>query len=258
MSSSEARTGPSRPSKRSETREGPAESGSVVRASSSEAQGVRVAAPADSGIVSRRTPFSASSLKTWWIFAAFVSGLGLAMIAEDLMLEHRNNRLEFSAPRTDFFAGSPMARLRNAAEVPFQIKTTLWSGNRNHVFASAVDQFVVSFDLWEQTYSVVKMQAPRQSASHLTAKAAQAWCLSQMALDTSGLSGAEPLWAQLEIRAEPQPRDGTLLGDSVNSSGISVIAGLIDIFSRPPGAQPHWMLEYPQFTLDQLKHQRGT
>jgi hypothetical protein len=198
------------------------------------------------------------SIKAWWLFVAFVSGMALAMLAEDLILDHRNNRLEFSAPRTDFFAGSPMARLRNAAEVPFQIKTTLWSGSHNHVFTSAVDQFVVSFDLWEQTYSVVKMQAPRQSASHLTAKAAQAWCLDQMSLDTTGLSASEPLWAQLEIRAEPQPRDGSLLGDSVNSSGISLIAGLIDIFSRPAGSQPHWTLEYPQFTLDQLKHTRGS
>jgi len=203
-------------------------------------------------------------IKTWWFFAAFLSGMLLAMLAEamlseDLILQHRNRRLEFSAPRTDFFAGQPMVRLRNAAEVPFIIKTTLFSGKKDHVFISAVDRFIVSFDIWEKTekaYSVVKVEAPRKTAAHLTAKDAQAWCLSQMSLDTTGLSGSEPLWARLEVRAEDPPRDGGLLGDSVTSSGIS-LTSLIDFMSRP-GSQPQKTLEYPAFTLDQLKPTRGS
>ena len=184
--------------------------------------------------------------------------MALAMVAEDLILHSHNNRLEFAAPHTDFFAGSPMARLQNAAEVPFVIKTTLFSGKKDHVFTSAADRFIVSYDLWEKTYSVVKVEAPRKTASHLTAKAAQKWCIDQMSLDYTGLSASEPLWARLEIRAEDPARDGTLLGDSVNSSGISLITGLVEIFGRPAGSQPHWMLDYPQFTLDSLKSTRGS
>jgi hypothetical protein len=191
------------------------------------------------------------------LFAAFLAGMALAMVTEDLILRHRNNRLEFAAPHTDILTGQPLARLRNAAEVPFLIKTTLWSGNKNHVFTSAVDRFMVSFDLWEQTFSVVKVAAPRKTASHLTATAVRDWCVSQMSLDTTGLTGTEPLWARLEIRAEDPPRDGSLLGDSVNSSGISLTT-LIEIFGRPAGAQPHWTLDYPQFTLDSLKSTRGS
>jgi hypothetical protein len=201
------------------------------------------------------------SIKTWWLFAAFLSGMALAMVAEamlseDLILDHSNHRLKFSAPRTDFFAGQPMDRLRNAAEVPFVIKTTLFSGKKDHVFTSAVDRFVVSFDLWEQTYSVVKVAAPQKSVKNLSAKAAQAWCLSQMDLDTTGLSGTEPLWARLEVRAEDPPREGSPLGDSVNASGIN-LSILVDILSRP-GSQPQKTLEYPAFTLDQLKSTRGS
>jgi hypothetical protein len=191
------------------------------------------------------------------LFAAFLSGMALAMLAEDLILSHRNNRLEFSAPRTDFFAGQPMARLHNALDQPFVIRTTLFSGSKNHMYATAVDRFVVSFDIFQETYSVKKMAAPRKSASHLpTAKAAQAWCLSQMSLDTSGLSGSEPLWARLEIRAEDPPRDGSPLGDSVNSSGISLLP-LIELLGRPAGSQPV-TLESPQFTLDQVTPTRGS
>lgn len=224
------------------------------------AQRVQLASLAELRIGSRRAKparnwFRPGSLKTWWLFAAFVSGMGLAMLAEDLILEQRNNRLEFSVPRTDFFAGQPSARLRNALEVPFLIKTTLWSGNKTHVFSSAVDQFVVSFDIFEETYSVVKVQAPRKSKSHLTAKAAQAWCINEMSLDTTGLSGTEPLWARLEIVAQDPPRDGSLLGDSVSEHGIS-LGALVEFFGRSPGSKPI-MLEYPQFTLDQLKHTRA-
>jgi hypothetical protein len=223
-------------------------------------QGAPLASRWEPGTGSRRTKlartwFWPGSLKTWWLFVAFVSGLALAIITEDLILEHRNNRLEFSAPRTDFFAGQPSARLRNALEVPFLIKTTLWSGNKTHVFSSAVDQFVVSFDIFEETYSVVKVQAPRKSKAHLTAKEAQKWCINEMSLDTTGLSGTEPLWARLEILPQDPPRDGSLLGDSVSGSGIS-LGALVEFFGRSPGSKPI-MLEYPQFTLDQLKHTRA-
>ena len=183
------------------------------------------------------------------------------MVAEDLILSQRNNRLEFAAPRTDFFTGSPLARLKNADEVPFVIKTTLWSGKKDHIFTSAADRFIVSFDIWEKTdkaYSVIKVEAPRKTASHLTAKAAQKWCLDQMSLDYTGLSGSEPLWARLEIRAEDPARDGSMFGDSVNSSGISLITSLVEIFGRQAGSQQHWTLDYPQFTLDSLKSTRGS
>lgn len=202
-------------------------------------------------------------IKPWWVAVTFLSGLAVAVVTENLMLEHRNHRLEFAAPRTDFFAGQPTSRLRNAAAVPFIIRTTLWSGNKNHVFATETDRFVVSFDIWaekpDEAYSVVMTTAPGKRAAHLSAKAAQAWCLSQMGLDTTGLSGSEPLWAQLQIQAEEPAREGSILGGSVNSSGISLIAPLIDIFSRPPGSQPRWTLDYPPaFTLDELRHTRGS
>src|SRR5579884_979225 len=128
-------------------------------------------------------------IKPWWVLVAFLSGMAVAMLAEDLILDHHNNRLEFSAPHTDFFAGKPIERLNNALEVPFVIRTTLWSGNRNHVFRTAVARFVISEDIWDpkKSFQVVKTDNPPKTVSHLSAKAAQAWCLNQMGLDTTGL-----------------------------------------------------------------------
>jgi len=117
-------------------------------------------------------------IRSWWVILAFVSGFALAMLAEDLILDSHDNRIEFSAPRIHFLSGKPLDRLRNAAEVPFDFSITLWSGTKNHIFRRSVDRFVVSYDIWEETFSVVsKVQQPGKSASHLKAPATEAWCL---------------------------------------------------------------------------------
>lgn len=197
-----------------------------------------------------------------WLLMAFLSGLAVAVITENLILEAHDHRLEFSAPRTDFFQGQPLARLRNAEEVPFVIRTTLFSGTKAHVFSSATDRFLVSYDIFAddplKAFSVARATAPGKKASRLSAKDAQAWCLKQMSLDITGLGGTETLWARLDIVAEDPPREGSILGSSVSSSGISLINPLIDLLSRTPGGQPQWHLDYDAFTLDQLKHTRGS
>ena len=198
------------------------------------------------------------AIKYWWLVVAFLSGLAVAMLAEDLILDAHDNRLEFSAPRLHFLSGKPLERLRNAAEVPFDFKLTLWSGDRAHVSRLLADRFVVSYDIWEETFSVNKIQLPRRSGSHFSASAAEMWCMEQMSLDVTGLKSSEPLWARLEIRAQDPARDGTLpFGrGSITESGIS-LNSLIEILSRPPPAQqPHWDLEAGPITLDALRSHR--
>lgn len=198
------------------------------------------------------------TISTWWLLAAFFSGMALAMLAEGLILNTRENRLEFSTP-SHYLSGEPrlLARLHNAAEVPFQMQTTLWSGNRNHIFAQATKRCVVSFDLWEEKYSAVTLtpgKAPKKQ-SHLTATGAEKWCVDQMSLDITGLSSSEKLWSRLDIRAEDPSRDSALFGPgNIGEAGIS-LTSLLEVFSRPPRAQqPHWIFDTEQpFTLDQLR-----
>ena len=76
-----------------------------------------------------------------------------------------------------------------------------------------------------------------------------------MSMETpSWLTGSEPFWARLEVRAENPEREGGLFGrGSVNESGIS-LTSLIELFSRPPQPQqPHWALQAGPLTLDELK-----
>src|SRR5256885_1844827 len=122
------------------------------------------------------------------------------MWAEDLILNWRDNRLQFAAPRMHFLVGKPLELLHNAGQVNFDFQITLWSGNRTHVHQRIADRFLVSYDLWEERFKVAKTQAPRRTAEHLTAPAAEAWCLDQMTIDPSGLGGNELVWARLDIK----------------------------------------------------------
>jgi hypothetical protein len=197
------------------------------------------------------------AIKSWWLVVAFVGGIAFAMMAEELRLNWRNNRLELSAPHVHFLAGKPLDLLHNAASVPFNFNVTLWSGNRNHVYSRNFDQFVISYDLWDEKFKVVKTQSPVGKMEHLTKTAAELWCFDQMSMDLTGVGGSEPLWVRLEIRAE-DGKDGGLFGrggrGSVSDAGIS-LSNLIEIFSRPAQQQSHWgPYDIGPFTVDELKH----
>jgi len=196
------------------------------------------------------------AIKSWWFILAFLSGLAFAMVAEELSISWRNDRLELSAPRVHFLKGKPLELLHNAASVPFNFNVTLLSGNHDHIYARNFDRFVISYDLWEEKFKVVKTQSPIARIENLTSEAAETWCVDRMGLDASGISGSEPLWVRLEIRAEDS-KDGGLFGrgarGSVSDSGIS-LSSLIEIFSRPAQQQSHWgPYEFGPFTVDELK-----
>jgi len=195
-------------------------------------------------------------IRPWWLVVAFLSGLAAALGAGELILSLRDNRLELSAPRVHFLSGQPLARLHNAAEVPFAIQVTLYSGSKTHVFQQARQRCVFSFDIFEEKFAVAKVEPPRQQKSHLSDRDAEKWCLDSI-FDMSGISSSEPLWAQMDIRLEDPPRNGGLLGSSVSESGVSLSNGLtslVELFSRPPqSGQTKWILTYDKFTLADLK-----
>lgn len=196
------------------------------------------------------------AIKSWWLILAFVGGIAFAMMAEELRLNWRNNRLELSAPRVHFLAGKPLDLLHNAAQVPFDFNVTLWSGNRTHIYAQKFDRFVISYDLWEEKFKVVKTQSPVAQADKLTMAAAEDWCKDHMSMELPGISDSEPLWIKLEIRAE-DGKDRGLFGrggrGSVSDAGIS-LSSLIEIFSRPAQQQSHWgPYDVGPFTISELK-----
>jgi hypothetical protein len=198
------------------------------------------------------------TIRPWWLVVAFLAGLAVALGTGELLLSLRDNNLELSAPRVHFLTGTPLARLHNAAEVPFAVQVTLFSGRPDHVYKRSQERCVFSFDLWEEKFSVAKLEPPRRRTSHLSEQDAEKWCLSTLlTIDVTGVRDTEPLWARLDIRAEDPPRNGSLLAGSVSESGVSLTNGLtslVELFSRPPQlAQPHWPLSSEKFTLAELR-----
>lgn len=161
--------------------------------------------------------------------------------------------LRISAPHLDFLQGKPLDRLKDGASVAFIGQLTISdSPNSLKPLARSVARFALSYDIWEERFSISKIgQTPgsRTSASHLSVQAAQVWCLDNITIDRSQLPTDKQFWVQLDLRAE-DPRDQLgVIGDP----GIN-LTRLIEIFGRPPrGAQSRWVLNGGPFKLADLK-----
>jgi hypothetical protein len=196
------------------------------------------------------------TIKTWWVIGAFLAGVAFAMQAEELILRLRENRVELAAPRVHFLTGGPLKRLQNAAAVQFAFQVQLTAARRDRVLRTTADSFLVSYDVIEETYSVVKLSGARKSVRHLTQPEAEAWCFQELTeLDLSGIAPAEPFWVRVDIRSVEE-RNKSLFGP-VSDRGISLNA-LIELFSGPVKASEVYVpLEAGPLTLEQLRRGRG-
>ena len=156
----------------------------------------------------------------------------LQMLAQStpLKVERRGNQLHVTAPQLHFLLGKPLERLNNGASVTYTLELTLLAGasptNRQQ------EHFILSYDLWEEKYSVVQAGSQGRAASHLTAAAAETWCLDSMQLPLPALSPDKSFTIKLECTYVDNEISG---GES--SSGLT-LAGLIDVFSRKKKEEP--------------------
>lgn len=201
--------------------------------------------------------------KCWWFIIFFVAaGLLLAMSAEELVLHSRDEELHISAPRLHFLTGASLDRLKNGAAVNYDFQLSLSIDSRTNLYDRAVERIVVSYDLWEEKYSVTRMSGSstlrgavsrrsheRRSASHLASESAESWCLSDLAVTTNGINPNQFLWVRLEVRSMDPKDSEPLFGDT----GIS-LTRLIDLFSHPPrSGQQRWALEAGPVRLSDLR-----
>lgn len=172
----------------------------------------------------------------------------------DLQVRLDGDYLRIALPSLDFLRGKPTDRLKDGASVAFIGQVTVTTApNSLDPAARSVARFALSYDIWEEKFSVTKIgQRPesRRTISHLSAQAAENWCLENLAVDRSQLPPEREFWVQLDLRAE-DPRDQLgIIGDP----GIN-ITRLIEIFGRPSrSAQPRWLLNSGPFRLADLKN----
>jgi len=195
-------------------------------------------------IQSRRTRPALAALAASSLLAITVSN-------DDLFVRRSLNDIHVVAPRLHFLTGKTLQRLRDGATAPFDFQLTISAGSKNNVIARAVERFVVSYDVWQEKFAVIRMSDFHKWGMNASPNAAETWCVDNISLPALKLPPGQDLWARLEIRSVDQKGQSSPVSDS----GISIIS-LVELFSRPPRPQQdHWTLETAAFHVDALKQQ---
>jgi hypothetical protein len=164
------------------------------------------------------------------------AGLCLAVavlaLAQSLQVSQSGDEIRITAPGFHFLRGKALERLQNGNAVPFDILLTALGEGKTTVLQRAFERYVISYDLWEQTYSASRMRSNRAQVANLTAEKMEDWCLAGMTLRSSSLPQNEPVWFRLEVRPQ-EPRQSD---PGFDESGPS-LAALIEVFSRASGSK---------------------
>jgi len=188
-------------------------------------------------------------------FLAVTAGtVCLCVLAQELFLRPAGDQVKISAPKLNFLTGKPLDRLRDGNNVAYDFQLSILADSKATVLRRSFERFVFSYDLWEERFSVTRMRSTRSQVSHLTAAAAESWCVDNMGFSVAVTDPEKPIWVRLEVRAQ-DPKEPAPL---INEPGMS-IQGLIEIFSRASKArQPqYWKVEAGPIRLADLKRDSG-
>ena len=189
-----------------------------------------------------------------WLLAGLAVPVFPARGAQPIDVTFDGDNLHVSAPSLHFLTGKPLERLKDAATVVFLSQLTLFSENRDVAIRRAPVRFVVSYDLWEEKFSVTQLGSiPRSTPHVLSAEAAEAWCLEGLAISALGLPPDRPFWLRFELRTADQ-KD---LAGGAGEPGLN-LRSLIELFSRRPGPNdPNWTRDVGPLRLEDLRHAAG-
>lgn len=194
-------------------------------------------------------------MKRGTLIAAALLCAGIMPGAElnPLVVRLDGDYLRINLPHLDFLKGKPLERLKDGASMAFVGQITVSTApNSLTPVARSVARFALSYDIWEERFSITKIgQTPesRRTASHLSQQAAENWCLDNLAIDRSLVPTDKDFYVQLDLRAE-DPRDQLgIIGDP----GIN-LTRLIELFGRAPRSpQERWLLSGGPYRLADLK-----
>lgn len=189
--------------------------------------------------------------------AALGPAVGLAVIVclsaqpAPLTVERDGDRLRLSAPQLHFLTGEPLDRLHDGRSVTYVFSASLHVHRGAQQGAGVTRHVVFSYDLWEERFAVVRLDDPKVAASHLTAAAAEAWCIDLLALPVRAAPAGKTFVVKLECslrEEEAQPGD---------TPSAATFTGLIDLFSRKArAAPPRWEAASLPLRLADLKDRR--
>lgn len=149
------------------------------------------------------------------------------LLAQSLNARIEGDQLRIVNSRVHFLVGEALTRLRDGATVKYTFQLSAKTEKNGRVLARADQQFSISYDLWEEKFAVKTMGPSTRSISHLSAAAAEAWCVEKLSMPVGALDGNPSFWLRLDYRAE----DPTAAPTAADNSGFT-LSGLVDIFSR--------------------------
>ena len=170
--------------------------------------------------------------RRWLLSAALGIGVSRLRAAPGLAVSFDGDNLRVAAPDLHFLVGKPLERLKNAATVTYISQLTIFSDANGTVLKrSPIERLVVSYDLWQEKFSVTIAGGGKRSIFNVSAAEAESWCLENLAISALGLPSERPFWLQFDLHTNYRRDLGSVVGDN----GVT-LTGLIDLFSRKQGA----------------------
>ena len=162
------------------------------------------------------------------LIAATLSSLDARLGSQSMTVTTTGGVVRVQAPGFRFISGEPLARLKDGLTVRVELEIRVLAGPGAAAAAAQSRQtFVLSYDLWEERFAAAVSGTGSRSVSHLTAAAAEAWCIQQLTMPVSGLGSlrSQPFWIRLESRILNGKSDGR------EDEGLT-LRGIIDTLSR--------------------------
>ena len=180
--------------------------------------------------------------------AGLAAPLFRARATSRLTVTSDGDNLHVAAPELHFLTGKPLSRLKDGAAVVFLAQLTLLHEDHTTEFRHAQERLTVSYDVWEEDKFSVVLGVERRSVSRVSAPAAEAWCLENLAISALGLAPDRAFWLRLDLHAADSREFSGVVGDS----GVSMTR-LIEALSRKPQSdEGHWTGEAGPLRLADL------
>jgi hypothetical protein len=171
---------------------------------------------------------SRSSASALLIVAIMLSSLDAHLGSQSMTVTTTGGEVRVQAPGFHFISGQPLARLKDGLTLRVELEIRVLAGPGAAAAAAQSRQtFVLSYDLWEERFAATVSGTGSRSVSHLTAAAAEAWCIQHLAVPVGGLGSlrTQPFWIRLESRILNGKSDGR------EDEGLT-LRGIIDTLSR--------------------------
>ncbi len=176
----------------------------------------------------------------------------VAAQSKSLTVERRGDILRMTGPRLHFLEGKALEKLHDGATVIYLITATAFEAHTKKTVFLLQERFSISFDLWEEKYSVAQLRQDGRTVSRLTAAMTEAWCLDNMPVPVRTIPDGQRFMIRLECSV-----DESYSGNKGKSGSGLTLEGLIDLLSRKKNEAPlYWEATSDLLLLSDLKNNK--